>query len=135
MKVTTKYKGQMRFETGEGAARVIMDGRPEAGGRGEALSPKEMVLQGLAGCTGMDVVSMLGKKKVAFENFSIDVEAEQTSAHPKVFKKIKITYRMTADPSDRPVIERMIGLSEGGFCGVSAMLAKTAEISWELELV
>jgi len=54
MKVATRYQGQMRFSSGDGAARVVMDAKPAVGGRGEALTPKEMVLQGLVGCTGLD---------------------------------------------------------------------------------
>ncbi len=134
MNISTKYRGGMRFAHGEGPAQVTMDAKTEAGGRGEALSPKEMVLQGLAGCTGMDVVAMLGKKQVRFEDFSIEVEAEQTTQHPKVFKSIRLTYRITANPDDRATIERMIHLSKHNFCGVSAMLNKTAQISWKLDL-
>jgi putative redox protein len=134
MKITTEYKGSMRFEHGEGPSLVVMDAKPEAGGLGQALAPKEMVLQGLAGCTGMDVAVMLAKKKIHFESFSIDIEALETSTHPKVFKTIKITYRLKAKPEDRPAIERMIDLSKNMFCGVGTMLAKTAEINWELEL-
>jgi putative redox protein len=132
MRVTTTYAGQMRFEQGDGDSRVVMDARPEVGGRGEALSPKQMVLQGLAGCTGMDVVSMLRKKGVEYDSFSIEVEAEQTSHHPVVFREIHLTFRFVADEADRPTIERMIHLSESGFCGVTAMLGKTAEITWDL---
>lgn len=133
MKIAANYKGNMRFESGEGDSRVAMDAVPEAGGRGEALTPKQMVLQGLAGCTGMDVAAMLTKKGVMFEDFSIDIDAEQTEIHPKVFKRIKIIYRIKAAPEDRANVERAIEQSKNRFCGVSAMLGKTAEISWELD--
>jgi putative redox protein len=134
MKVTTSYEGQLRFSSGEGPAQVVMDAVPAAGGLGQAPTPKEMVLQGLAGCTGLDVAAILGKKRVRFEGLEVDAEAEQTTSHPKVFKSIKITYRIKADPADRQAIERAIELSEKQFCGVSAMLRKSAAISWDLVL-
>lgn len=134
MKISTSYTGGMRFEGGSGDARVVMDAREEAGGRGVAHSPKQMVLHGLAGCTGMDVAAILKRKKVSYDAFEIGVEAELTRVHPKVFKKIQLAFRFVADPQDRPTIERAIVLSKGQFCGVSSMLSKTAEIGWELHI-
>lgn len=131
MKISTTYQGGMRF-TSEGAVSVVMDAAESAGGKGEAPTPKQMVLHGLAGCTGMDVAAILGKRKVPYEHFSIDVEAEQTEYHPKVFKSVKLTYRFVANPDDRKKIERAIALSKESFCGVSAMLEKTAKIESEL---
>ena len=134
MKITTSYQGQLRFADGEGAGRVVMDAAAAGGGLGEALSPKQMVLQGLAGCTGLDVVSILGKKGVKFESFTIDVAAEQTNLHPKVFKEIVITFRFTGDPAEREHYERAVELSGTRFCGVSAMLGKTAAIRTVVEI-
>jgi putative redox protein len=133
MKIETTYQGEMRFAD-QGAISTVMDASAESGGRGEAPTPKQMVLHGLAGCTGMDVAAILKKRRVNYDVFSIAVEAEQTAHHPKVFKSIKITYRFTADPADREKIERAIVLSKENFCGVSAMLEKTATIEDELIL-
>jgi putative redox protein len=127
MKISTTYQGGMRFSN-QDSIHVVMDAALDSGGKGEAPTPKQLVLHGLAGCTGMDVATILAKKGVTYESFSIDVEAEQTTVHPKVFKQIKVTYRFVANPSDRPAIERAVELSRGTFCGVSAMLEKTAEI-------
>lgn len=135
METTTVYQGNMRFSSGEGASRVVMDAKVEAGGLGEALSPKQMVLQGLLGCTGLDVVSILTKKKVEFSDFQLEAQAEQNSLHPIVFKKIHIVYRMRAAQNDRAAVMRAIESSKNQFCGVSAMLGKTAELTWELDLL
>jgi len=81
------------------------------------------------------VATILEKKKVTWDRFDIDVAAEQTSTHPMVFKTIHITYRFVADEADRPHIERAIELSKNQFCGVSAMLAKSAQITHTLEIV
>ena len=133
MEIKTTYQGDLRFAS-EGAFPTIMDAAAAAGGRAEGPTPKELVLHGLAGCTGMDVATILSKRKVTYDSFSIEVEADQTQNHPKVFKNIKVTFRFTADPKDRPKIERAITLSRENFCGVSAMLEKTATIDTELVL-
>ncbi len=132
IKISTTYVNDMRFSDGSGDGRVIMDAKKAVGGLGVAPNPKQMVLHGLAGCTGMDVVAILNKKKVAYDSFSMDVEVEQTKTHPIVFKHIKITYRFVGDPADRPHIERAIQMSKGQFCGVTDMLKKSADIDWEL---
>lgn len=133
MNITTKYQEDMRFAS-NAPMPTVMDAPVEGGGKGEAPTPKQMVLHGLAGCTGVAVVTILKKKKVAFKDFSIDVEAELTRHHPKVFKSIKLTYRIAADPKDLSTIERAAELSEENFCGVSAMLEKTATIEHEVVL-
>ena len=111
-----------------------MDASREADGLGEAPSPKQLVLYGLAGCTGLDVAVMLERQKIGFEDLEVEVDADLTGSNPKVFKRIRITYRLAADPAARPKVERAIELSEERFCGVSAMLRNTAEITWELDL-
>ena len=134
MKITSDFKGQMRWQSGEGTSGVVMDATSDLGGLGEGPSPKELVLHSLAGCTGLDVVAILTKKKVPFGDFSIDVEAEQTNTYPKMFKAVNVIYRIEANPDDRSQIERAIVLSKGQFCGVSAMLAKSAKLSWDLQV-
>lgn len=134
LKITTVYQGERRFAAGEGVARVVMDGSADSGGHGEAPTPKHVVLHGLAGCTGLDVAVMLERQGVRFADLTIDVEAEQTTAHPKVFSQIKVVFRVKAASADRPKIERAIELSSTRFCGVSAMLEQTARISRELVL-
>ncbi len=135
LSVTTDYQGRKRFASpGEGPAKVVMDAPAVDDGHGVAATPKQMVLHGRAGCTGLDVTVMLERQKVPFEGFSLSVDADTTSAHPKVFKQIVVTYRMRAAAEHRAKIERAIELSQERFCGVSAMLAKTAVIEHRLEL-
>lgn len=134
MKVTTTYQGEMRFASGDGPAKVVMDAGVKVGGKGEALTPKMMVLQGLVGCTGMDVAAILARKKITFEALTINAEATQTSSHPKIFETISLTYRVKAAENDRKQVEKAIRLSQENFCGVSEMLRKSATITWSLEL-
>ncbi|MBN2529097.1 MAG: OsmC family protein [Deltaproteobacteria bacterium] len=132
MEIKATYQGNKRFQSNDGIARITMDAPKDAGGLGEGVGPKSLLLYGLAGCTGLDVVSILEKKKVDYDDFEITVAAEQTGTHPKVYKSIKITYTFKTDEANRQDIERAITLSETTFCGVSAMLSKTAKIEWEL---
>ena len=134
MKTSIAYQGQLRWVAGEGTARIVVDAGTPAGGLGEGYNPKALVLQGLASCSGMDVATMLERQAIPFSDLAIDVEAEQTGRHPKVFKTIHMTYWIRAQEAHEPKVRRAIELSHAKFCGVSAMLEKTAEISWELIL-
>jgi putative redox protein len=134
VRASTKYQGEMRFESGEGVARVVMDAPERAGGKGEALTPKAMVLQGLVGCTGLDVAAILKKNRVLYEDLQIDAEATQTKTAPMIFNEVTITFHIKADPLDREKVEKAITASQDYFCGVSEMLRKSAIVNWELDL-
>jgi putative redox protein len=133
MKARTEYQGGMRFASGEGDGRVVMDAKAESGGQGVAPPPKTLLLYGLAGCTGLDVAAMLEKQQVPFSGLAVEAEAEETAAHPKVFKTIRVVYRIRARAADRPKVERAIELSQTRFCGVSAMLRQGAPLEHRLD--
>ncbi len=133
MKTSIAYQGQLRWIAGEGASRIVVDAGTQAGGLGEGFNPKALVLQGLASCSGMDVAAMLERQGIAFSGLAIDVEADQTKRNPKVFKTIEMVYRIQADGASEPKVRRAIELSHEKFCGVSAMLEKTARITWKLD--
>ena len=94
-----------------------------------------MLLVGLAGCTGIDIVSLLEKMRVAFSEFNINVEANLTEEHPKVYKEIMIQYSIKSEKENLEKIQKAIDLSMQKYCGVSAMLGKTAEIKPVLNLI
>lgn len=99
------------------------------------FSPKALLLSGLAGCSGVDVVDILEKMRVPFASLEIDAEAEQTDDHPRVFRTIHIVYRMKADEDQRDKIIKAIELSLDKYCGVAAMLKKNSKIEYTLELL
>jgi putative redox protein len=109
-----------------------VDSDEQFGGKDRGPRPKALVLSALAGCTGMDVASILGKMKMPYDSFAVEVDAEQTDEHPKVYKKITLRYIFTGSDLDRSKIEKAVNLSETKYCGVSAMLGKTAEIQTEI---
>jgi putative redox protein len=106
---------------------IVVDGDKKAGN-----SPMELVLIGLCGCTGYDVASILRKKREPFSSLEVRAEAERASDPPTVYTEIKLTYRVGGKVSHKAV-EDAVRLSEEKYCSVSAMLQKTAKISFRIE--
>jgi putative redox protein len=94
------------------------------------ISPMELLLMGVAGCTGMDVVSILGKKRQTIEKFEIMVRGKRAEAHPRVYTEIEVVYYLWGDDLDPKKVEEAIHLSEEKYCSASAMLAAVAQITF-----
>ncbi|MBM4176353.1 MAG: OsmC family protein [Ignavibacteria bacterium] len=107
---------------------LTMDGPEEFGGSNAGIRPKELILLGLAGCTGSDVVSILKKKRIVLTDFEINIEAEVSDEHPQVFTKIILEYVFYGSGIKKEDIERAIELSQTKYCSVSAMLKNSVEI-------
>lgn len=110
----------------------VVDADASVGGQDRGPRPKALLLSGLAGCTGMDVASILGKMKMPYDSFSIEVDADTTDEHPKVYDRIALRYVFTGSELDEKKIEKAVRLSQEKYCGVTAMLSKTAEIDYEI---
>lgn len=108
---------------------IVVDGDKKAGN-----SPMELVLMGLCGCTGYDVVSILQKKREPFTSLEVRAEADRAKDPPSVYTDIKLVYRIGGKVSHKAV-EDAVRLSKEKYCSVSAMLAKTAKITTEIEWV
>ncbi|KUL96297.1 peroxiredoxin [Bosea sp. WAO] len=136
MKARASWVEGMAFmgEAGSGHA-VIMDGAPEYGGRNIGIRPMEMLLIGLAGCTGFDVVQILKKGRENVTGCEVEVEAERATEDPKVFTKIHISYRITGRGLSQAKAERAVTLSKEKYCSASIMLGATAEMSASLEVI
>ncbi|MGB3154973.1 MAG: OsmC family protein [Chitinophagaceae bacterium] len=129
MKTTTTWIKKHEFKSQQGHNSIKLDGSKEKG-----FSPKALLLAGLAGCSGIDVVDILEKMRVEFADFTIDIEAEQTEEHPKVFKMVLITYRIKTAKENEDKVKKAIELSLEKYCGVSAMLKKNSPVRYELVL-
>ncbi len=127
MKIITKWKKNHEFESHQENNTINLDGDKKKG-----FGPKALLLAGLASCSGIDVVDILEKMKVDFSNLIIDVEAEQTDEHPKVFKEILIIYRLKTDTANEVKVKKAIELSLDKYCGVSAMLKKNSAVNYKL---
>ncbi len=136
MKARASWVEGMAFmgEAGSGHA-VVMDGAPEYGGRNIGIRPMEMLLIGLAGCTGFDVVQILKKGRETITGCEVEVEAQRASEDPKVFTKIHIAYRVTGRGLSQAKAERAVTLSKEKYCSASIMLGATAEMTTALEVV
>ncbi len=106
---------------------ILLDGDKATGN-----SPMELVLIGLCGCTGYDVVSILQKKREPFTGLEVRAEAERAANPPSVYTAIKLIYRIGGKVSHKAV-EDAVRLSKEKYCSVSAMLEKTAKITTEIE--
>jgi putative redox protein len=122
------WKQNQEFDGVAGSGhRIVMDGDRKAGN-----SPMELVMIALCGCTGYDVVSILGKKREAFTSLEVRAEAERAASPPTVYTDIKLVYRVGGSVSHK-AMEDAVRLSEEKYCSVAAMLNKTAKISYRIE--
>jgi putative redox protein len=132
MKSKVVLKDQMQF-TGElNGFEIPIDADEAVGGQNTGPRPKGLMLTSLAGCTAMDVISILRKMRIEPEAFSVEAESELTDEHPRVFKKVLITYRLKGEGIDRAKVEKAVNLSQDRYCGVSAMLKMAVPIEYEI---
>jgi len=136
MKVRAKWVEGMSFvgesETGH---TVVIDGAPEYGGRNLGMRPMEMVLMGAAACTAFDVVLILRKARQPIADCAVEADAERADADPKVFTRIHLKYTIAGRGLDPGTVERAVKLSKDKYCSATLMLAKTAEITFEIAIV
>lgn len=125
-KTTTVWKSGNAFTSHTANHSIEIDG--------SGFNPKALLLAGLAGCSGIDVVMILEKMKVPFADLQIDAEAEQTETDPKVFQDIRVTFRIKTGEENRIKVARAIELSLEKYCGVAAMLRKNSKIEHTLEI-
>lgn len=136
MKARIEWKDGMSFlgESGSGH-RVLMDGPPEAGGKNLGPRPMEMVLMGTGGCAAFDVVLILKKSRQDISDCMVEIEAERAMEEPKVFTRIHFHFIVTGKQLKPEQVERAINLSAEKYCSASIMLAKTAELTHDFEIV
>ena len=130
--VKTSHKSGLSFESGIDQYRFSMD-TTSSESQGAGPSPKKLMLASLAGCTGIDVVSILHKMKVPFSDFHVDVEAELTDEHPQIYHQVNIIYRIKVAEDDQSKMERAVLLSKEKYCGVSAMFSHFAKLEFSIQ--
>jgi putative redox protein len=127
MKTTTIWKSGHAFDSYQHNAKIEIDAKAGFG-------PKALLLSGLAGCSGIDVVEVLEKMRVPFADLKIEAEAEQTDEHPKVFKDIHLNYTINTAEENRSKVQKAIDLSLDKYCGVAAMLKKNSKINYTITI-
>lgn len=108
---------------------VPLGGAVEVGGDDDGFRPMELLAMGLAGCTAMDVISILGKKRQDVTAFEVKVHAEQAARHPKSFTRAEIEYVITGRSIDEAAVVRSIELSAERYCPAQAMFDKVFPIA------
>lgn len=125
----------MAFEASIGEYKLMLDADPAVGGTNQGPKPKPLTLVSLAGCTGMDVISILRKMRVEPSYFNIAVEGELTEEHPKTYNKIHLVYEFKGDNLPMEKLEKAVTLSQDRYCGISALLRKGAELTYEIKIL
>jgi putative redox protein len=126
----------MAFSAETGSGHLInMDGAPEAGGKNLAPRPMELLLAGAGGCSAFDVVLILQKSRQAISACQVSLQADRASEDPKVFTKINLHFLVKGKDLDPAKVDRAVKLSHEKYCSATAILAKTAEITYSIEVI
>ena len=136
MQANVKFVDGLQFvgEASSGHA-IIMDGDPEFGGSDTGIRPSELLLVGIAGCSGMDVISILRKKKQEVTGFEIRVDGDKADSHPKKFTDITLKFIIKGKNMSEEAVKRAVGLSMDKYCSVKATLEGVAKIDFSYEVV
>ena len=127
--VTTTWKGKMQFEsTNPSGETVLINAGEENGGEGAGLRPKAMMLSALAGCSGLDVASLIEKMKLEVTDFKIETIANLTEEHPKVYDQVTVEYHFYGANLNEAKLQRAVDLSVEKYCGVMEMFRKFATV-------
>lgn len=113
---------------------VPMDTSPEHGGMNSAATPMEMVLLALGGCTGMDVISILEKKKIKLDDYWVELEAERAGTPPRTFSSVRVRHVFVGKDIPEWAVKRAVDLSAEKYCSVGAMLRRSASIEHEVRI-
>jgi len=131
--ITCNWKSDMAFEASVNGHTIVIDATDEVGGHDLGPRPKPLTLVSLAGCTGMDVISILRKMREPVSWFNVRVKGETTTELPKTYIKIKLIYEFKAsDGLKDENVRKAVSLSRERYCGVSALLRKAADLEDEI---
>lgn len=129
------WKESMTFETDLDGHVLTLDAMPESGGHDRGPRPKKLMLAALAGCTAMDVISILGKMKIVPEEFNVIVEGDVADDHPKKYTQMKVIYQFKGKDLQVEKLQKAIDLSQEKYCGVSAVYRDALKLETEIRIV
>lgn len=131
-----RWTGRMAFIGKAGTNHLVpMDTDADFGGDSSATKPIELLLVALGGCTGMDIVPLLGKMRQDVTAVEINITAERSDEHPRVYTKIDVEYVVTGQGLEEDKVRRAVELSQERYCSVSAMLKKSCPVSYQIRVV
>ena len=123
--VSAEWQGEMGFTGKNQTGGSIQIGTI---GQQIGVSPMELLLLGVAGCTGVDIIHILRKKRILLDQFEVRVRGKRADDHPKIYTEIEIEYLLWSEDLSPKAVEQAIELSEDKYCSASAMMSKSAEI-------
>lgn len=133
--VTTIWKENMQFESDNPSGhKVLIDAGADHGGNDAGLRPKAMMLSSLAGCSGLDVISLLKKMRVDVADFKMEVTGELTEEHPKYYHKVDVAYHFYGTKMDEAKITKAVNLSVERYCGVMEMFRRFATVNTTIHI-
>ncbi len=131
-KVVTKWMGNMAFESTLPDGKIKIDVPVEQGGDGNGMRPKALMLSSLAGCSGLDVASLIKKMRLKVDDFSIETDAELTDEDAAIYHTVYIRYIFSGKELEEEKLQKIVNLSVEKYCGVMKMFEKFAEIKIEV---
>lgn len=135
MNASVTWQHRMTFTGESDTGFTVPIGTSESvGGDDDGFRPMELVATGLAGCTALDTISILQKKRQDITDFSVHVSADQAKEHPRVFTHIKILYQVTGHGVDENAVLRAIQLSAERYCPVQGMLSQIIPIELDYQI-
>jgi len=135
MNATVTWSAGMSFSgAADSGFSIPLDASADAGGQEGGFRPIELMLVSLAGCTAMDVISLLQKKRQTVTGFRVQAEAERAETHPRVFTRVHLRYILTGKGLDLAAVQRAVELSETRYCPAQAMLRPTVAITSSVEI-
>lgn len=133
--VNLKWMSDLAFEAAIDGHKIIVDAKPEVGGSDRGPQPKPLMMLALAGCTGIDVASLLKKMRVDIDEFNVRVEGDITEEHPKHFTGMHIIYEFKGKDLPREKVERAVELSQNRYCGVTESYRKAMKLTYEIKIM
>lgn len=133
-KIEAKWNGKMGFDIDIQGHKIRVDADESVGGENSGPTPKPLMLASLAGCTGMDVVSILKKMRVEYDDLSIGVKGGLNDEHPKKYNDMVIVYDFYGQNIDREKVEKAIKMSQDKYCGVYAVYKEAVYMDYELNI-
>lgn len=132
--IKTRWLKDLAFEAEVDGHKIYLDTSQEHGGKNTGPRPKQMMMVALAGCTAMDVSSILKKMREEVEEFTVEVEGDMAEEHPKKYEAMKVIYHIKGKNINRKNVEKAVDLSANKYCGVSANYSKAFPISHEIRI-
>ncbi|OYX27627.1 MAG: osmotically inducible protein OsmC [Flavobacteriales bacterium 32-35-8] len=130
--ITTTWLGNMKFEsTNPSGHNLFIDAGPENGGNSEGYRPKALMLSALAGCSGLDVASLIKKMKLEVADFKIEIDANLTEEDPKYYDKVAMHFHFSGSDLNEKKLQRAVDLSVEKYCGVMEMFRQFSELKVE----